>query len=356
MMNGFQNELRRRILGGTPHIVVGRYFNEPLENHQAVMLDLKKHKFIKAMAPFIIQKSIIRSRKMMDGVVIKGVDETLERKITEIEHKIVDGMFELEGGCVLGIELAHNLRATVGDTLIVASPFGNQLGMLPRAKKVVLKGIFDFGYYDYNSTIVYMSLEDVRSLFDMGDVVSAIGLSVDDVYATPHYVKVIEDDLGYPYRAKDWIRRNHSVFAALKLEKIITFIVLTLIILVAGFNIIGTLVNMVKKKTKEIGVLRSYGFTSSSIMRLFIYHGSMIGILGTTLGLVFAFVTCLVLDKVVFIHLPGDVYFIETLPVEMASQDFVITAIAAILISFLSTIYPAKRAAKLTTVEALRNE
>ena len=355
-MNGFQNELRRRILGGTPHIVVGRYFNEPLENHQAVMLDLKKHKFIKAMAPFIIQKSIIRSRKMMDGVVIKGVDEALERKITEIEHKIVDGMFELEGGCVLGIELAHSLRATVGDTLIVASPFGNQLGMLPRAKKVVLKGIFDFGYYDYNSTIVYMSLEDVRSLFDMGDVVSAIGLSVDDVYATPHYVKVIEDDLGYPYRAKDWIRRNHSVFAALKLEKIITFIVLTLIILVAGFNIIGTLANMVKKKTKEIGILRSYGFTSNSIMRLFIYHGSMIGILGTTLGLVFAFVTCFVLDKVIFIHLPGDVYFIETLPVEMASQDFVITAIAAILISFLSTIYPAKRAAKLTTVEALRNE
>jgi len=356
MMNGFQNELRRRILGGTPHIVVGRYFNEPLENHVAVMQELEKHKFIKAMAPFIIQKSIIRSRKMMDGVVIKGVDEALEKNITEIEHKIVNGIFELDGGCVLGIELAHNLRVTVGDTLIVASPFGDQLGMLPRAKRVVLKGIFDFGYYDYNSTIVYMNLEDVRSLFEMGDVVSAIGLSVDDVYATPHYSELIENDLGYPYRVKDWIRRNHSVFAALKLEKIITFIVLALIVLVAGFNIIGTLVNMVKKKTKEIGILRSYGFTSGAIMRLFIYHGSMIGILGTTLGLIFAFVACLVLDKIIFIHLPGDVYFIDTLPVEMATQDFVVTAIAAILISFLSTIYPAKRAAKLTTVEALRNE
>lgn len=356
MMNGFQNELRRRILGGTPHIIIRRYFNEPLRDHKAAMLALEKYKFIKAMAPFIIQKSVIRSRKMMDGVVLKGVDETLEKNITEIEHKIVDGIFELKDGCVMGIELAHNLKVTVGDTLIIASPFGNQLGMLPRSKRVILKGIFDFGYYDYNSTIVYMDLEDVQSLFEMGDVISAIGLSVDDVYATPGYSELLERELGYPFRAEDWIKKNHSVFAALKLEKIITFIVLTLIILVAGFNIIGTLVNMVKKKTKEIGILRSYGFTSGSIMRLFIYHGSMIGIIGTTLGLIFAFVTCLILDKIVFIHLPGDVYFIETLPVEMATQDFIVTAVAAILISFLSTIYPAKRATKLTTVEALRNE
>ena len=356
MMNGFQNELRRRILGGTPHIVIRRYFNEPLRDRKTVMQALEKYEFIEAMAPFIIQKSIIRSRKTMDGVVIKGVDEALEKNITEIENKMIDGIFDLKDGCVLGVELAHNLMVTVGDTLIVASPFGDQLGMLPRAKRVILKGIFDFGYYDYNATIVYMDLEDVQSLFEMGDIISAIGLSVDDVYATTKYSEILEHDLGYPYRAEDWIRRNHSVFAALKLEKIITFIVLTLIILVAGFNIIGTLVNMVKKKTKEIGILRSYGFTSGSIMRLFIYHGSMIGILGTILGLIFAFLTCLVLDKVVFIHLPGDVYFIETLPVEMATQDFIITAVAAILISFLSTIYPAKRATKLTTVEALRNE
>jgi lipoprotein-releasing system permease protein len=356
MMNGFQNELRRRILGGTPHIVIRRYFNEPLTDHKTVMQALEKYEFIEAIAPFIIQKSIIRSRKNMDGVVIKGVDEALEKNITEIENKMVDGVFKLKDGCVLGIELAHNLKVTVGDTLIVASPFGDQLGMLPRAKRVILKGIFDFGYYDYNATIVYMDMKDVQALFEMGDIISAIGLSVDDVYATTKYSKILEDDLGYPYRAEDWITRNHSVFAALKLEKIITFIVLTLIILVAGFNIIGTLVNMVKKKTKEIGILRSYGFTSGSIMRLFIYHGSMIGIIGTVLGLIFAFVTCLVLDKVVFIHLPGDVYFIETLPVEMATQDFIITAVAAILISFLSTIYPAKRATRLTTVEALRNE
>ncbi len=356
MMNGFQNELRRRILGGTPHIIVRKYFNEPLPDHEEIITKLSQYPFLKAMAPFIVQKSIVRFQKQMDGVVIKGVNATLEKNITEIERKMIDGVFNLDGGCVLGIQLAHNLKANVGDTLIVVSPYGEHLGLLPRSKKVVLKGIFDFGYYDYNTTIIYMNLKDVQSLFEMGNYVSGIELSVDDVYKTPQYSKIIETELGYPYRVQDWIETNHSVFAALKLEKIITFIVLTLIILVAGFNIVGTLINMVKKKTKEIGILRSYGFTSKAIMRIFIYHGSVIGILGTALGLVFAYITCLLLSKYQFINLPGDVYFIETLPVEMSSHDFIVTALAAIIISFLATVYPAKRATQLTTVEALRNE
>ncbi len=356
MLNGFQNELRRRILGGTPHIIVRRYFNEPISDYPTLMEDLKGFGFIRGMAPFIVQKSIVRHQRQMDGVVVKGVQQELEAAITEIEEKIVHGVFNLDNGCVIGVELARSLKANVGDTLIVASPFVEQLGMFPRAKKIVLRGIFDLGYYDYNATILYMDIRDVQSLFDIRGYVSGIQVSVDDVYETQRYGKQIEEKIGYPYRAVDWIESNHSVFAALKLEKIITFIVLTLIIIVAGFNIIGTLVNMVKKKTKEIGILRSYGFTRASIMRLFIYHGCMIGIIGTFLGVVFAYIACVVLGKVVFITLPGDVYFIETLPVEMAPEDFIITAAAAILITFLATIYPAVRATKLTTVEALRNE
>jgi lipoprotein-releasing system permease protein len=356
MMNGFQNELRRRILGGTPHIIVRKYFNEPVSDHEDIMTRLTQYRFLRAAAPFIIQKSIVRFQKQMDGVVIKGVDAALEKNITEIGHKMIDGVFDLDGGCVLGIELAHNLKVRVGDTLVIVSPFGEHLGLLPRAKKVVLKGIFDFGYYDYNSTILYMDIKDVQALFEMGNSVSGVELSVDDVYKTPQYAKTIETELGYPYRAQDWIETNHSVFAALKLEKIITFIVLTLIILVAGFNIVGTLVNMVKKKTKEIGILRSYGFTSKGIMMIFIYHGTIIGILGTVLGLIFAYITCSLLSGYEFINLPGDVYFIETLPVEMSLHDFLVTALAAIIITFLATIYPAKHATQLTTVEALRNE
>lgn len=355
MMNGFQNELRRRILGGTPHIIVRRYFNEPLTDYEGIVQKLLQYRFVNNAAPFVIQKSIIKYKTQLDGVVIKGVDAGAEKEITEIAHKIVDGIFDLDGGCVVGIELARSLKASVGDTIIVASPFGEQFGLLPRAKKIILKGIFDFGYYDYDALFVYMDLKDVQSLFAMGDQVSAIELHVDDVYKTPNYSNIIEKDLGYPYRAQDWIQSNHSIFAALKVEKIITFIVLTLIILVAGFNIVGVLMNMVKKKTKEIGILRSYGFTSQKIMRIFIYQGTMIGIIGTALGLIFALIACLILD-VHRVDLPGDIYFIQTLPVEMSANDFIVTALAAVVISFLATIYPAKRATQLTTVEALRNE
>ncbi len=356
MMNGFQNELRRRILGGTPHIIVGKYFNEPLDNSQEIMDKLQNEDYIKGMAPFVYQKSIVRFRRQMDGVLLKGVDPELERSITEISGKIVDGVFELENSCVLGIELAHNLQIDTGDTLIIAYPFGDQFGVLPRIKKVILKGIFDFGYYEYNSILVIMHIKDVQALFDMKGMVSGIEIKVDDVYKTPGYSKKIEEKLAYPYRAKDWIDNNRNVFAALRLEKIVTFIVLALIILVGGFNIVGTLANLVKKKTKEIGILRSFGISRFGIMKIFIYHGLIIGIAGTIMGLIFSFLACSLLSRYEFINLPGDVYFIETLPVEMETGDFLITASAAIAITFLATLYPAIRATYLTPVEALRNE
>ncbi len=356
IMNGFQNELRRRILGGTPHIIVRRFFNEPLENYQEIMKKLEGFPFIKAKAPFILTKSLIKNKMNADGVVIRGVIPELERTVTEVGNNIIDGTFDLDNGCVIGIELAHNLKAAVGDTLTVTSPFTEQIGLLPLSKRLVLKGIFDLGVYDYNATIVYMHIRDTQKLFGLGNAVSAIELKVDDVYKTPVYSKIIEEHIGYPYRVLDWIESNHSVFAALKLEKVVTFIVLTLIIVVAGFNIVGTLVNIVKKKTKEIGILRSYGFTRKQIMRIFIYLGIIMGFIGTALGIIFSIIVCYLLNKYQFVNLPGDVYFIQTLPVEMSLNDFVAVAIASILISFLATIYPAYRAASLVTVEALRNE
>lgn len=356
IMNGFQNELRRRILGGTPHMVVKRYFSEPLENYREIMEKTAKFPFVQAQAPFIIAKSIIRHKKYVDGVVIRGVDQDLEKSVTGINRKMIDGIFDLNGGCVLGVEIAHNLNAAVGDTIIVTSPYIDQFGLMPRARKLILKGIFDLGMYDYNATILYMNIKDVQVLFDLGNAVSGVELKVTDVYKTSQYSLAVEKELGYPYRVQDWIETNRSVFAALKLEKVVTFIVLTLIILVAGFNIVGTLINIVKKKTKEIGILRSFGFTTRQIMNIFLYQGALMGIVGTLCGIVFSFVACLLLNQYRFINLPGDVYFIETLPVEMSAMDFILVAVAAILVSFVATIYPARKAATLVTVEALRNE
>jgi lipoprotein-releasing system permease protein len=356
IMNGFQNELRRRILGGTPHMVVRRYFNEPLENYREIMEKTAKFPFVQAQAPFIIAKSIIRHKKYIDGVVIRGVDQELEKKVTGINRKMVDGIFDLSGGCVMGVEIAHNLNAAVGDTIVVTSPYIDQYGLMPRARKLILNGIFDLGMYDYNATVLYMSIKDVQVLFDLGNGVSGVELKVADVYKTAQYSRAVEKELGYPYRVQDWIETNRSVFAALKLEKVVTFIVLALIILVAGFNLVGTLINIVKKKTKEIGILRSFGFTTRQIMNIFLYQGALMGIVGTLSGIVFSFIACLLLNQYRFINLPGDVYFIETLPVEMSAMDFILVAVAAILVSFIATIYPARKAATLVTVEALRNE
>lgn len=356
IMNGFQNELRRRILGGTPHIIVRRYFNEPMVEHDSVRTILETLPFVKAQAPFVMTKSLIRHRQNVDGVVIRGVRADLEQKITDVASSIVDGEFDLDGGCVLGLELAHNLKARVGDTLIITSPYPEPLGMLPRSRRLILKGIFDLGMYDYNAAIVYMDLKDVQLLFDMENAVSGIQVSVDDVYQAPQYAQRIEAAVGYPFRVLDWIESNHSIFAALRLEKVVTFIVLTLIILVAGFNIVGTLVNIVKKKTKEIGIMRSFGVTAPRIMRIFVYQGTIMGLIGTVLGIGFSVAACYILNRYQFVRMPGDVYFIETLPVEMAFKDFLAVALASVLTSFVATIYPALKAAHLVTVEALRNE
>jgi lipoprotein-releasing system permease protein len=355
IMNGFQNELRRRILGGAPHIIVRKYFNETIENYEPLLDTLAKFKFVQAQAPFILTKSLIRHKANMDGVVIRGVDADREKKIVAVGRNIIDGVFDLDKGCVIGIDLAHTLNASVGDTIIITSPFGDQLGLLPRSKKLVLRGVFDLGMYDYNATIVYMNIRDVQSLFELGNTISGIELRVDDVYKTPRYSQIIEKKLGYPYTVQDWIDSNRSVFAALKLEKIVTFIVLALIILVAGFNIIGTLVSIVKKKTKEIGILRSFGFTPAQIMRIFIYQGTIMGVVGTIGGIAFSLLACIVLNQYQF-NLPGDVYFIQKLPVEMSAMDFFAVAIASCMVSFLSTIYPALKAANLVTVKALRSE
>ncbi len=357
IMNGFQNELKRRILGGTPHIVIQRYFNEPISDYKKLLTQVKGFNFVKNAAPFIYTKSIIRFRRSTDGVVVRGVIPELEKDITDVAKNITEGSFSLDGrSVVIGVDLASGLNAHVGDTLVIASPFSTSFGILPVAQRFVLKGIFDLGMYEYNSSFVYLHLDEVQRLYDLKGNVSGVEVRVDDIYNAPHYSKIIEQSIGYPYKVTDWIKLNHSLFAALKLEKIITFIVLLLIILVAAFNIIGVLVMLVNKKTKEIGILKSMGATAVGIMRVFVYKGTIIGLIGTTLGIIFSITACYFLNRWHIINLPGDVYFIQTLPVEMNLSDFVVVAIAAVLISFIASLYPAYQASRLTVVDAIRYE
>lgn len=361
-MNGFREDLKEKIVGTNAHVAVLKYFNEPVEGYRELVPEIMEFDHVVSAAPFIYTKAMISRGSYVDGAVVRGVDAGLENAVGYMVKHIVDGSFELGGnppGIVLGVDMASSIRAHVGDTVIMASPFGSTitpLGAFPRMMPLKVTGLFDVGMYEYNTGLVYMSLETAQSFLNTGDVVTGIEIRLDDVYRAPQVAREIADRLGYPYRSTNWIELNRNLFAALKLEKVFMFVILTLIVIVAAFNIVSTLIMMVVRKTREIGILKSMGATSRMIMGIFMLDGLFIGVVGTVLGALGGYLISGLLGKYRFISLPADVYFLDTLPVHMEVRDFIVVCLAAIVISFLATIYPALRASRLAPVDAIRYE
>ncbi|MBM3313153.1 lipoprotein-releasing ABC transporter permease subunit [candidate division WOR-3 bacterium] len=361
--NGFHQELKDRILGATPHIVVARYSYAPIPypgEGDSLRREVVRVPGVVSVAPFVYAKTLVRTENAVEGVVIRGVDPEHESEITGISGTLVQGEFAFDSnGVVIGVELARTLGLAVGDRLNLASPFGGTstpLGFMPRTRYFRVNGIFDCGMYEYNSSFVYLSLTDIQQFLSMEGMVTGFEVRVRDVYASSRIARRITRQLGYPFRATDWIMQNRNLFTALKLEKVVTFIVLVLIVLVAAFNIIGMLTMMVMRKTREIGILKAMGAKSATITRIFVLAGGFIGFIGTTAGAAFGLVACWLLNKYRFVSLPGDVYFIKNLPVQVLAQDFALVCLAAIVITFAATIYPALKAAKLVPLEAIRYE
>jgi lipoprotein-releasing system permease protein len=384
VMNGFEEDLRTKILGIKSHIEVTSGMNAPVKNYHAVREEIDKTPGVVASTPFIYTEAMVRGNNSVTGVVIRGLDTQSSSKVIHLgkvregslEHlntipeDVLKELHETDrglAGIVIGKEMARNMGMFLYDTITIISPAGGistPMGMVPRMKKFVVVGIYESGFYEYDSKLAFLSLKSCQEFLDMGDTVSGIDIVVNDIYKADVIARNIQNRLGFPFFTQNWMQMNKNLFSALRLEKRVMFIILSLIVLVAAFNIISALIMVVMEKNKDIAILKSMGATSATIMKIFIYQGLIVGVIGTFFGCVAGLFIALNLQKIsLFVErifhfkiLPGDVYYLSELPSKVNYADVITIVIGTILICFISTIYPSFRASRLDPAEALRYE
>jgi lipoprotein-releasing system permease protein len=365
VMTGFEYDLKSRILGVESHIVIMRH-NVPFSDYRNILEHVENTDGVEAATPFINSQVILRSSLSLSGAVLRGIDpDSADRVIKNLDKVSLKNLKETDQrkstsiampAIILGKELAKNLGVMQGDSVYLISPRGmiSPIGHIPTMKRFKVAGLFESGMYEYDRSLSYIHIKDAQKILRMGDSVNGIEVRVNDIYNARNIAGRIVKELGFQYWARDWMQMNQNLFSALKLEKTVMFIILALIVLVAAFNIASTLIMMVMEKTKDIAILKAMGATNKSIRKIFVFKGIVIGSMGTILGVCLGFILCTVLKYYQFIELPGDVYYITTLPVKLELLDVVMIASAAMAISFLATLYPARQASKLDPVEAIR--
>jgi len=377
VMNGFEINLREKILGTTAHITVLHVGREGITDYPTVAAEVERVEGVEAVAPFVFVEGILSSKHDSIGAVIRGVDMASHRDISTIEDKIVEGTMDFDvakkshlepklggyvppdDGIVLGVELARNLGVDLNDTVTLISPqvIWNPLAPVPpKMKNFRVVGIFDVGMYEFDSSLAYIDLETAQEFLAIPRKVNGLEVRVDDVFDAPAVSARINEAVGLPYFARDWTVTHEQLWTMLALEKHTMFVILTLIILVAAFNILSTLIMLVIEKTGEIGIMKAMGATNGAVVRIFVLNGLIIGTVGTALGLAAGLGLCRVLLKYQFIELPAEVYALRTLPVVVQPLDILLICVVALAISVAATIYPAWRAARLEPVEAIQHE
>ncbi|MFO7930131.1 MAG: lipoprotein-releasing ABC transporter permease subunit [Desulfosalsimonas sp.] len=365
VMTGAESYFKTKILGVEPHIVLNSY-DRTIDDYPEIIDRVNSKDQVESAVPFVETQAMLRSSAGMSGAVLRGLDPAREgTDIIGLSEDDLEKMLtpasagdQAPGmpGIVLGKNLARSLGVRQGETLYLISPRGmmSPAGHMPAMKRFSVNGVFESGFYEYDSSMAYIHMQTAQDLVRIGDAATAIGIRVSDIYEADRTAQEISATLGSSYRAMDWMEMNRNFFSALKLEKTAMFVILTLIILVAAFNIASTLIMMVMSKTRDIAILKAMGATEKSIRKIFVFKGLVIGGIGTAVGTLLGLAGCFLLERYQFVDLPGDVYYFTTLPVEVQVADVAVIVAAALVICFLATLYPARKASRLNPVEALR--
>lgn len=365
VMNGFTKDLRDKILGVNAHVLVSA-FSGGIRDHQALAALCRQVPGVTGVTPFVYSEVMLSSPGGVKGVVLRGIDPATADQVLSISKDMVAGNVkdllreDDLPGVIVGAEMAKRLALSVGSTVNLLSPTGTQsaVGFTPKVRVFKVAGVFRTGMFEYDATLGYVTVDAARNLLGFkDDVVSGLEVRLADVYKAAQVSELIRAKLhDHPVYVRNWQEMNANLFAALELEKTAMFIILAMIVLVGSFSIITMLVMLVMQKTKDIAVLMSLGADEKSIARIFMFQGSAIGVVGTALGYGIGIPVALLLKKYQFIKLPSDVYPVDYLPVRLEFLDMTLIGVAALALCFLSTIYPARRAASLKPSEALRYE
>ncbi len=382
VMSGFGKDLRDKILGTTSHVVVTNVTRDGIVGYEEVIKQARSVDGVKAAAPFVLKQVMLTHKDNTVGVVLRGVDPVLEKETSDLDKNIIDGQLSFlstgmpqedpsaqpstRRGIILGNELARSLGVFTGDVIGMVSPAARMtpLGLIPNLQLVQVVGLFESGMYEYDSSLAFISLKTSQKIFRLKDRVTGVEIKVDDLERAGEIAEELQGKLGFPYHARDWMQMNRNLFAALKLEKTVMFIILILIILVAAFNIISTLFMVVMDKAKDIAILKSMGASRLSIMKIFSMQGLIIGLTGTGVGVIAGFSIVPNINEIVgllemtfnFKAFPSDIYYLNKLPSEIQYMDSLKIILFSIGICFLASLYPAWRASRLDPIDGLRYE
>lgn len=357
VMNGFQADIRKKIVGAQAHVLVlGRMDGGRLERTRAA---LESRPEVAALAPFVLGQAIVTFEDRSMGIVLKGLDPAQEFKVNDLSRTLTAGSWAgVAGGTtsiVLGEELARHLGAWVGDDVVLVSPQGlsTPLGLMPALKRFRVCGTLKTGYYEYDSATAYVSLEAAASFLKAPGGASGFGARLKDLALADKTAAALQAQLGFEYAVRSFSQMNRTLFAALKLEKAVMFIILTLIILVASLNIASNLILLGAEKLRDVGLLMAMGATPRQVRRVFLWLGLIIGAVGVGAGLLLGLGLCWVIHRYPPVELPADIYYLSRVPVQVAPLDVAVIALCALALTLLASLYPAWRAAKTDPVEAI---